>query len=80
METTIRNLDEEAYRALRNRAVTEGRDVGTLLNEAMSTYLARVFVERSESMLPAPTPKIFSEGDERLSRQIDAIVYRNWRP
>jgi len=35
MDTTIRNLDEKVYRAIRSRAVLEGRTVGDLLNEVM---------------------------------------------
>ena len=33
MDTTIRNLDEQAYKALRARAVLEGRTVGEVINE-----------------------------------------------
>jgi plasmid stability protein len=41
MDTTVRNLDEHAYRALRARAVLEGRTVGDLISEAMREYLKR---------------------------------------
>lgn len=41
MDTTIRNLDEQAYKALRARAVLEGRTVGEVINEAIRGYLAR---------------------------------------
>ena len=42
MDTTIRNLDEHTYRALRAHAVIQGRNVGDVLNEAIRGYLARV--------------------------------------
>ena len=41
MDTTIRNLDDQAYKALRARAVLEGRTVGEVINEAIRGYLAR---------------------------------------
>ena len=41
MDTTIRNLDPTAYRALRARAVLEGRTIGELISEAIRAYLAR---------------------------------------
>ena len=75
MDTTIRNLDEHAYRALRARAVLQGRTVGDLLSEVMLAYLARVSVSRGRSTLRALQPEPFPEGNERLSREIDAIVY-----
>ena len=75
MDTTIRNLDERAYRALRASAVMQGRTVGDLLSEVMLAYLARVSVSRGRSTLRALQPEPFPEGNERLSREIDAIVY-----
>jgi plasmid stability protein len=41
MDTTVRNLDEQAYRELRARAVLEGRTVGDLITEAIRSYLVR---------------------------------------
>jgi plasmid stability protein len=41
VDTTIRNLDEHAYRALRLRAVQEGRTIGELISEAIRGYLGR---------------------------------------
>ena len=75
MDTTIRNLDEHLYRALRARAVLQGRNVGELLNEAIRAYLARVVVSPGRSTLRALKPESFSEGNEFLSQQVDAIVY-----
>ena len=79
MDTTLRNLDEEAYRALRTRAVMQGRDVGDLLNEAMRAYLARVPVTQRGSTLRDLVPESFPDGNERLSQDIDAIVYSDRR-
>lgn len=75
MDTTIRNLDDEAYRELKARAALSGRTIGDVLNEAIRAYLAR----------PAPAPRggtlgdlgaePYPEGNERLSEEVDTIVY-----
>ena len=75
MDTTVRNLDEQAYRALRARAVLEGRTVGELISEAIRDYLGRPAVKRGSASLRALRPEPYPEGNERLSSEIDAIVY-----
>jgi hypothetical protein len=75
MDTTIRNLDEQVYRALRVQAVLEGRTVGEVINEAIRGYLLRRHANPGRSSLRAWKPEPFPEGSERLSSEIDAIVY-----
>ena len=75
MDTTIRNLDEQSYRALRARAVLEGRTVGELITEAIRGYLLRVPGKQGRASLRALKPEPFPEGNERLASEIDAIVY-----
>jgi hypothetical protein len=75
MDTTVRNLDEQAYRALRARAVLEGRTVGELISEAIRAYLARRPVKRGRVSLRTLLPEPFPEGNEHLSSEIDVIVY-----
>lgn len=75
METTIRDLDEQAYSALREQAVMQGRNVGDLVNEAVRAYLARVAVRQRRSSLRDLKPESFPPGNERLSEEIDDIVY-----
>ncbi len=41
MDTTIRNLDETAYRQLKARAALEGKTIGEMVNEAIRAFLAR---------------------------------------
>ena len=78
MDTTVRNLDESAYRALRARAVMEGRTVGALITEAIRGYLARPAVPGASSLrLLRPEP--YPPGSEQLSMQIDDIVYGSRR-
>lgn len=78
MDTTIRNLDENAYRALRARAVMEGRTVGALITEAIRSYLGRPPGRRTSS-LRLLRPEAYPPGNERLSMEIDEIVYGNQR-
>ena len=41
MDTTIRNLDDSAYRALKARAALEQRSIGELVSDAIRQYLVR---------------------------------------
>ena len=75
MDTTIRNLDEAAYRQLRARAVLTGRTTGDLVNEAIRSYLARPERPLRNSSLADLAPEDYGEGQERLSEEIDALVY-----
>src|ERR1035438_9727103 len=61
--------------AISTRVVMQGRNIGDLLSEAMLAYLARVSVSRGRSTLRALAPEPFPDGNEGLSREIDAIVY-----
>ncbi len=79
MDTTVRNLDPQAYRALRARAVLEGRTIGDLISEAIRAYLARSPVQRPGSTLRLLRPEPYPEGNERLSAEIDAVVYGDRR-
>jgi hypothetical protein len=79
MDTTIRNLDPDAYRALRARAVLEGKTVGTLISEAIRVYLTRVPMRKGSSSLRVLKPEPFPQGNELLSMQIDEIVYGSGR-
>lgn len=79
MDTTVRNLDEQAYRAIRARAVLEGRTVGDLITEAIRLYLARTSSLPHKSSLRALKPEPYPEGNERLSAEIDGLVYGDRR-
>jgi plasmid stability protein len=74
MDTTIRNLDPDLYRKLRARAASEGKTVGEAVSEAMRAYLGGPSVEKSGSLRDlAPEP--FPPGNERLSEEVDDVVY-----
>jgi plasmid stability protein len=74
MDTTIRNLDEGAYRELKARAALTGKTIGELVTEAIRGYLARPTLTKRGSLRDL-TPEVYPKGNERLSEQVDAIVY-----
>ncbi|MFQ5903150.1 MAG: hypothetical protein ACE5JO_05610 [Candidatus Binatia bacterium] len=75
MDTTIRNIDETAYRALKARAALAGKTMGEMVNEAIRAYLARPDVHTKRGSLRDLRPERYPKGNERLSEEIDAIVY-----
>lgn len=75
MDTTIRNIDERAYRRLKARAALEGRTIGDVLNEAIRAFLAHPDPYRRRGSLSDLRSEPYPEGNEGLSREIDAVVY-----
>jgi len=75
VDTTIRNLDEQAYRELKARAALTGKTIGELVNEAIRAYLSRPSTAAKRSSLRDLRPQVYPEGNERLSLEIDQIVY-----
>ena len=75
MDTTIRNLDESAYRELKARAALSGKTIGELMTEAIRSYLARSTALTKRGSLRDLTPEAYPKGNERLSDQVDAIAY-----
>jgi plasmid stability protein len=75
MDTTIRNLDAGAYRALKARAALTGKTVGELVNDAILRYLARQGTDPKRGSLRDLIPEDYPKGNHRLSERIDSIVY-----
>jgi plasmid stability protein len=75
MDTTIRNLDPKAYRALKARASALGKTVGAAVNEAMRAYVARPGGQPRHGSLRDLEPQRYPRGNERLSEEIDKVVY-----
>lgn len=75
MDTTIRKLDETAYRKLKARAALTGKTIGEIVNEAIRVYLARPDLLTKQGSLRDIAPENYPKGNERLSEKIDAIVY-----
>ncbi len=75
MDTTIRNLDERAYRELMARAALSGKTIGEAVNEAIWAYLATPGPDRRSGTLSDLMPRSYPPGNERLSEEIDSVVY-----
>lgn len=75
MDTTIRNLDEHAYRKLKARAAILGKTVGETVTEAIHVYLGRPETLPRSGSLRDLAPEPYPDGNERLSSEIDTIVY-----
>ncbi len=75
VDTTIRNLDEETYRALKARAARSGRTIGEAVNEAVRFYLAAPSPHDRRGSLLDLEPEPYPPGNERLSEEVDRVVY-----
>jgi len=75
MDTTIRNLDEDAYRRLKARAALEGRPIGAVLSELIrgASGTGSAWPKRGSAHDIKPEP--FGKRNRHLSEEIDAIVY-----
>ncbi|MBV9401386.1 MAG: hypothetical protein JO062_25645 [Bryobacterales bacterium] len=69
----MRNLSRLIARCA--RAALEGRTVGELISEAIRVYPGRSTQKRRTTSLRALSPEPYRKGNERLSIEIDAIVY-----
>jgi plasmid stability protein len=75
MDTTIRNLDPDVYRRLKAHAALTGKSIGEAVNEAIRLYLARRPHPPKVGSLASWKPVQFPAGNERLSEEIDSVVY-----
>lgn len=75
MDTTIRNLDAQAYRRFKARAALEGKTMGAALSDAMNAWLALPDPAAKTRSLRDIAPTAFPKGNERLSERVDDIVY-----
>jgi hypothetical protein len=76
MDTTIRNLDKDIYRALKAHAALAGKTIGQVMSEAGQAFLAlNPVAGPKRGSLRALTPTAYPEGTERLSEELDRIVY-----
>jgi hypothetical protein len=75
MNTTIRNINQAVYRALKAKAALAGKTVGEIVNEAIAAYLARPDAHARRGSLRDLKPENYPKDNERLSDKIDTVVY-----
>jgi plasmid stability protein len=75
MNTTIRGLDESAYRSLKARAALEGRPIGELVSDAIRGYLAWPAPREKTGSLLNIKPIDLGPGTEHISDRVDEILY-----
>jgi plasmid stability protein len=78
MDTTIRNLNEAAYRELKARAAIEGKSIGEAMTAAIRAYVASSPRNERQSGRPSildVEPIDLGPGSEHLSEEVDEIVY-----
>jgi hypothetical protein len=74
VDTTIRNIDDAAYRSLKARAALEGRAIGELITDAIHLYLCRPAPQERDRSLRDWKPADLGAGTSHLSQQIDATL------
>ena len=75
MDATIRNLDPRAHRALKAPASLEGKPIGEAAGEAIRAYVGWPGRREKGGRLASLVPEEFPPGNERLSEEIDSVVY-----
>jgi hypothetical protein len=73
--TAHNGYDDPQSRRLKAQAALSGRTIGELVNEALSSYLARPRPQLQPGSLADLTPEAYPDGTERLSEEIDRVVY-----
>ncbi|MDX2181911.1 MAG: hypothetical protein SFV18_20120 [Bryobacteraceae bacterium] len=75
MTTTIRNLDPEAFRELKARAVRDGKTIGEAVSEAIRSYNSNGNGRKKKTLMELWTPIDLGPGTENLSMEIDKVLY-----
>ena len=75
MDTTIRNLDEKAYKRLKAKAAVEGITVGVAVSQAIESWLEEDKTKKRRVSLMDMKPESFGKKNARLSDEIDEILY-----
>ena len=74
MDVNIRNMNENAYRKLKARAVLEGISIGVALTQAIEFWLKEKDVRKRRVSLMDMKPESFGKKNGRLSEEIDKIL------
>ena len=75
MDKTIRNLNKEAYLAIRAKAVLKGKNVGELISEAIEKFLALPEFNKSDFSFQSLSKYKLGKKNNKLSSEVDNILY-----
>ena len=75
MNIVVRNVDDAVFRKLKSKAVDEGVSVGRALNQAMLEWVTRLQSANKKPALLDFKPIRCGPGNEKVSLEIDQIVY-----
>jgi len=71
----VREIDREVFREFKARAVEENIRLGYALTLAMKQWIEREIKKQREIKMPKLKPFNFGPGNERVSEDIDKILY-----
>ena len=72
MQVSIKNVDEKVFREFKAESVRDGLKVGQAMSLAMGLWLGK---KKAKKSLLDLKPSDWGPGTERLSEEIDEILY-----
>jgi hypothetical protein len=72
-QITVRDVDERVFREFKAEAVKRGMTLGSALTLAMEKFKSSLAGKRAK--LTAYKPVAWGKGTERVSEEVDAILY-----
>jgi len=75
MDTTVRNLDAQAYRQLKAQAALQGMTLGEALNAAIRAWVTGSGSPARSRSLRDLRSQSWGPGTEKASEQVDQILF-----
>ncbi len=75
MNVSVRGVDEAVFRNFRSEVVRRGLTVGEVVNELLSKWLSAKKTNTKKFSLLELEPVDLGKGSEKLSSQVDEILY-----
>lgn len=74
MQVSIKNIEETTFREFKAESIREGLTMGNALTLAMKVWIEMKKTKPRKSILDFK-PKNWGKGTERLSENIDSVLY-----
>lgn len=77
MKTTVtfKNVEEEVLKEFKMESIKEGRNLGALLTQVLMEWIEKRHQHTKKKKLLDFKPVNFGPGTEKLSEEVDKIVY-----